>query len=337
MEDQGNLQQLAEMVTGIVVSQSVYAVAELGVADLLADDSRTPAELAEATDANAEALHRILRFLAGHGLFEEDQEGRFALTAMGHFLRSDVPGSQRDAARMFHRTAASWNEILHSVRTSESGFTKAYGKPIFDYMSEHPEDAAVFDSAMVSIHGGETNAVLDAYEYSGIETVADIGGGNGSVLSATLERNSGLKGIWFDMPQVKERAEATFTSVGVDDRVQYATGNFFEAVPEGADAYQMRHIIHDWYDAQAIQILANCRRVMPAHGRLLVIEAVIEPGNDASFGKFADVVMLVCPGGLERTEEQFRELYASAGFELTSITPTASPVCVIEGRPVRAN
>ena len=334
MENQESLQQLVEMVGSIAIAHSVGAAAELGIADHLADGPRTAAEVAAATETHADALYRLMRFLAGNGLFHEGEDGRFELTTVGHFLRSGVPGSQRDAARMWHRTGASWGEIIHSVKTSESGFTKAYGKPIFEYLSEHPEDAAVFDAAMVSIHGGETDAVLDAYDYGGIETLADIGGGNGSVLSATLTRNPNLSGIWFDMPHVEERARESLAAAGVEDRVRTATGDFFEAVPAGADAYQMRHIIHDWYDPQAAQILENCRRVIPPHGRLLVIEAVIEPGNEPSFGKFADLIMLVFPGGLERTEEQFRQLYAKAGFELTSITPTASPVCVVEGRPV---
>jgi len=334
MENQESLQKLAEMIGSIVVSQSVYAAAELGVADHLADGPRTPAELAEATSTHPEALYRVLRYLASNGVFEEGPDGRFALTSVGHFLRSGVEGSQRDAARMMHRTGPCWNEIVHSVRTSESGFSKAFGKGIFDHMSENPEDAAIFDAAMVGFHGGETNAVLDAYDYSGVETLADIGGGNGSVLSATLARHPELKGIWFDMPHVKERAMASFASASVDGRVHYATGNFFEGVPEGADAYQMRHIIHDWYDPKAVQILENCRRVMPSHGRLLLIEAVITPGNEPSFGKFADVIMLMLPGGLERTEEQFRQLYKEAGFELTGITPTESAVSVIEGRPI---
>ena len=334
MADQESVQKLAEMVGGIVVSQSVYAAAELGIADHLADGPRSASDLAETTGAHPQALHRILRFLAGNGVFKEDSDGRFRLTSIGHFLRSDVEWTQREAARMMHRIGPGWNEILHSAKTSESGFTKAFGKPLFEHMSQNPEDAAIFDAAMVGFHGGETNAVLDAYDYSGIETLADIGGGNGSVLSTTLERFPELQGIWFDMPHVKDRAQETFTSASLDGRCRLTTGDFFEAVPEGADAYQMRHIIHDWYDPQAEQILKNCRSVMPSHGRLLLIEAVIEPGNEPSFGKFADMIMLVFPGGLERTEEQFRSLYQKAGFELTSITPTESAVCVIEGRPV---
>ncbi|HSF18731.1 MAG TPA: methyltransferase [Vicinamibacteria bacterium] len=334
MKNQESVQRLAEMIGGIVVSQAVFAAAELGIADHLASGPRSASELAQATGTHPEALYRLLRYLAGHGVFEEGEDGRFTLTRVGHFLRSGVEGTQRDAARMMRRFGPGWNEILHSVTTSESGFTKAFGRPVFEHMSENPEDAAIFDAAMVGFHGGETNAVLDAYDYSGIEALADIGGGNGSVLSATLERYPDLRGIWFDLPHVEERAKAALASASLDHRCDFATGNFFELVPEGADAYQMRHIIHDWYDPQAVQILENVRRVIPSHGRLLLIEAVISPGNEPSFGKFADIIMLLIPGGMERTEEQFRTIYEKAGFELTSITPTASAVCVIEGRPV---
>ena len=334
MENGEALQKLAEMISGVTLSQSLCTVAELGIADLLAEGPRSAAELADKSGAHPEALHRVLRYLASNGVFEEDAKGRFRLTPMAHYLRSDVEATQRDAARMMYFLSPGWTEMLHSVKTSESAFTKAFGKPLFEHLGANPGDAAVFDAAMVGFHGPETGAVLDAYDYGGVETLADIGGGNGSVLSATLERNARLRGIWFDLPHVEERARETFASAQLDGRCQLMTGNFFESVPEGADAYQMRHIIHDWYDDRAEGILRNIRRVIPENGRLLLIEAVIPSGNDPSFGKFSDVLMLMFPGGMERTEEQFRNLYEKAGFELTSITPTASPASVIEGRPV---
>jgi len=334
MEDQESLQKLAEMISGVTLSQSLCTVAELGIADLLAEGPRSAAELAEASEAHPEALHRVLRYLASNGIFEEDTDSRFRLTPMAHYLRADVEGTQRDAARMMYFLSPGWTEMLHSVKTSECAFTKAFGKPLFQHLGENPDDAAVFDAAMVGFHGTETPAVLNAYDYTGIETLADIGGGNSSVLSATLERHPHLRGIWFDLPHVEKRAKETFASASVDGRCQLTTGNFFESVPEGADAYQMRHIIHDWYDDRAAGILRNIRDVIPQNGRLLLIEAVIPTGNDPSFGKFSDVLMLMFPGGMERTEEQFRKLYEKADFELTSITPTESPACVIEGRPV---
>jgi len=327
-----NLQKLAGMISGVTVSQSLCAVAELGIADLLADGPRSSAELADATGTHSEALNRVLRYLASEGVFDE-RDGRFALTPMGHYLRSDVEGTQRDAARMMLFLSRGWTEFLHSIRTSESAFTRAFGKPMFEHLGENPDEAAIFDRAMVSFHGPETTAVLEAYDYSGIETLADIGGGNGSVLSATLQRYPGLRAIWFDLPHAEQRARTTLASASVDDRCELVTGSFFESVPEGATAYQMRHIIHDWYDGHAEQILRNVRRVVPSHGRLLLIEAVILPDNEPSFGKFADILMLAFPGGMERTEGQFERLFRNAGFELASITPTASPVSVIEGRP----
>ena len=327
------LMEMDQMITGSVLSQAIGTAAELGVADLLAEGERSAGELAAATEAHPDALHRILRFLASHGLFEE-QGGRFSLTPKGALLRSDVPNSKRDAARLFYRCAPALSEMVHSARTSEAGWVKAHGKPIFEHLSERPEEAAVFDSAMVSIHGGETQAVLDSYDYSGIEVLADIGGGNGSVLGATLAKYPELRGHWFDLPHVEDRARETFRHAGVDGRCELTSGNFFEAVAGGADAYQMRHIIHDWYDDRAGTILGNVRSVIPEDGKLLLIETVVPTDSQPSPAKLFDIVMLMVPGGLERTEEQFRSLFQASGFELTSVTPTASPVCVIEGRPV---
>lgn len=321
------------MLMGHIPVQAISAAAELGIADLLSDGPRSPADLAAASGAHPEALYRVLRYLASLGIFEEDAQGRFALNDKAHFLKSGVDGSLRDVARMFNRTFPSWTQIVHSVRTSGSGFTKAFGKPLFDYLGENPEDAAIFDAAMTGIHGPETNATLDAYDFSGIGTLVDIGGGNGSVLTAALQRNPGMKGILFDLPHVAERTRDTLQSDDLNGRLEITGGSFFESLPTGADAYMMRHIIHDWYDDDCIRILKNCRKAMAPNGRVLVVEAVVPKGNEPSASKLFDVVMLVIPGGLERTEGQYQRLFEASGFELTSITPTASVVSVVEGRP----
>ncbi len=208
------------------------------------------------------------------------------------------------------------------------------GKPVFEYLGEHPDQAAVFDTAMTAIHGPEGPAMLEAYDFSGVSTLADIGGGNGSLLASALEKYPEMKGIHFDLGHVSERAAATFEASGVAERCNMVSGSFFESFPEGADAYLMRHIIHDWNDDQCTQILKNCRAVIPDDGRLLVVEPVIPPGNDPAVGKNMDMVMMLTPGGLERTEQEYRELYAAAGFELTGVTPTPSPVSVIQGKPI---
>ena len=175
--------------------------------------------------------------------------------------------------------------------------------------------------------------MLDAYDFSGIGVLADIGGGNGSTLVGVLGRYPEMRGILFDLPGVVERARAEIEAAGLADRCEVVGGSFFEAVPGGADAYLLRHIIHDWDDEKAAAILRNVRRAMGEGARLLVVEGVIPPGNEPSFGKLLDLTMLVIPGGLERTEEEYRRLYEAAGFRLTRIVPTAAEVSVIEGEP----
>ncbi len=227
-----------------------------------------------------------------------------------------------------------WGELLYCVQTGQTAFEKLFGKPIFPYLSEHPEQGAIFDAAMVGVHGRESAAMLAAYDFSDLGTLADIGGGNGSTLRAVLLKHPQLRGILFDLPAVVERARSQLAAAGFAERCALVPGDFFASVTGGADAYLLRHIIHDWDDARSIKILSNIRRVLAAHGKLLVVESVIPPGNEPSFGKLLDVNMLVIPGGRERTEQQYRDLYRQAGFALTRIVPTAAEVSLIEGRPV---
>jgi hypothetical protein len=206
--------------------------------------------------------------------------------------------------------------------------------PIFDFLSRDAEKGANFDAAMVGVHGQETAAMLDVYDFGEIRTLADVGGGNGTLLSAVLQRHPHLQGMLYDLPGVIERAKTNIAANGLSERVRFETGSFFEQVPPGADAYMMRHIIHDWTDAQCTTILTNCRQALGGQGRVLVIDAVIPPGNAPSLGKLLDLNMLVLPGGKERTEPEFRELFAGAGFELRRVIPTASMVSILEAVPV---
>jgi len=235
-------------------------------------------------------------------------------------------------AQMFGLFSNAWGEIPESLRTGQSGFSRAYGKPIFEYLAEHPDQAAVFDSAMTGIHGPETGAVLDAYDYSGIRVLADVGAGNGSALIETLKRHPHLRGIHCDLPHVAERARADIEGAGLADRCQVVPTNFFEAVPAGADAYSVRHVIHDWYDEDSIRILSNIRKVLPAGGRVMVIEAVVPSKMDPSPAVLFDMVMMMIPGGMERTIEQFTALFGASGLRLHSVTTTESIACVVEAR-----
>jgi hypothetical protein len=321
------------MLTGYWISQALYVAAKLGIADLLTPGPRSPEDLAQATKSHAPSLYRLLRALASVGVFAEDGQGRFSLTPLAECLRSDVPGSQRALAIMTgEEHYRAWGELLYSVQTGQAAFDKLYGMPVFDFLSRNPEQAKVFDAAMVGVHGRETAAMLDAYDFAGIATLADIGGGNGSLLTTVLKRHPAMRGILFDLPGVTERARGNLQAAGLADRCRVIGGNFFESAPAGADAYLMRHIIHDWDDEKATQILQNVHRVMGKEGRLLVVEGVIPPGNEPSFGKLLDLTMLVIPGGKERTEEEYRQLFAAGGFHLTRVVPTKAEVSVVEGK-----
>lgn len=330
--------QMARMLVGTWTSQMLYVAAKLEIADALTGGPKSAAELASATGTNEDALYRLLRALASLGVFAEEESSprTFRLTPLAECLRRDVPDSRWAIAVMFgEEHFGCWGDLLESIRTGETAFPKRYGAPIFEYLPQHPEKAKLFDAAMTSFHGPETAAMLDAYDLSDVSVLADIGGGNGSTLIGILNRYPQLQGILFDLPGVVERARADIESAGLADRCQVVGGSFFESVPAGADAYMMRHIIHDWYDDRAVPILQTIRKAIGANkARLLVVEHVLEAGNTHDFGKLLDLNMLLLPGGQERTEAEFRQIYSEAGFELTRIVPTASAVSVVEGRPV---
>ena len=333
METPTPQEQISRMLTGYWITQALYVAAKLGLADLLKDGPRTADGLASATKSHSRSVYRLLRGLASVGVFVEDEQHRFSLTPLAECLQSDRPGSQRSLAIMageehYH----AFGELLYSVQTGKVAFDKLYGMPVFDFLQKHPEQAKVFDEAMVGVHGRETAAMLDAYDFSGIRVLADIGGGNGNVLTAVLRKHPAMRGILFDLPSVAERAKLNIQAGGLRDRCQVIGGTFFGAVPNGADGYLLRHIIHDWDDEKSTTILKNIHRAMGQDARLLVVESVIPPGNDPSFGKLLDLAMLVIPGGEERPEEEYRRLYKAAGFRLARIVPTMAEVSVIEGR-----
>lgn len=326
---------IAQMASGYWVSQALYVAAKLSIADMLASGPKSVEELALESGAHRPALYRLLRALASLGIFAEIDSARFELTPLAQPLRSDVTDSKRAMVLMAgEEQYRAWGELLYSVTTGKKGFDRVFGKPIFDYLAERPEQAALFDAAMVSIHGGETPAMMTAYDFSAVQTLADIGGGNGSVLVAILRKHSQLRGILLDRPDVVARAEQNIVAAGLASRCQALGGSFFESVPGGADAYLMRHIIHDWNDEQSLTILKNIHRAAPAGAKLLLVEYVIEPGNDPDFGKLLDLTMLVIPGGQERTAEEYRTLLAAGGFDLQRIIPTLAKVSILEARRV---
>jgi O-methyltransferase domain len=330
---------LFRMVTGFYLSQALYVVAKLDIADHLRRGPRRVDGLAEATGTHGPSLGRVLRLLATAGVFSEEADGRFALTPIGACLRTDVPGSMRAAVLLFGGiTQQAWGELLHSVETGEPGFRRVFGMEPFEYMARHPDEAANFDAAMADFTKHIASAVTAAYDFSPFRRIVDVGGGNGTLLASILKTVPTLEGLLFDLPQVTDRAIASIRESGLADRCEIIGGDFFEAVPPGGDAYLLKHVIHDWNDDRATAILKTCRRAMSPEAKLLILEGVYPPRIDQSDESRSaaanDVNMLVCTGGRQRSEVEFRSLYEAAGFRLTRILPTQTPVKVIEGIPV---
>jgi hypothetical protein len=323
--------QVMQLATSYWVSQAIYVATKLGIADLLKSGPKRSDELARACGAHPVALHRVLRALAGFGIFREDEEGRFATTPLGATLETGQVGRATVLSMAGPWVWSTFGELLHSVKTGKPAFEKVHGANVFDWFGKHPEEAGLFNDAMIGIHGGEHEAVAEAYDFGGIGTLVDVGGGTGNLLSQVLKRRPGVKGILQDLPAVANAARERLK--GLADRCRVVDGSFFESVVAGGDAYMMSHVIHDWDEPRCKKILDNCRAVVPRTGRLLLVEMVIPAGNDFHPSKMLDVVMLAAPGGRERTEKEYAELLSASGFRLTRVVPTASPASVVEAVP----
>jgi hypothetical protein len=328
---------LYHLATGHYLSHVLYLAAKLGIAELLNDGPRHATELAAATATHAPSLQRVLRLLASAGVFEEQENGAFALTALGAGLREGVPGSARAMVMLFagERIQNAWQELEYCVRTGEPVFRKRGLDDQFKDPARSPEENATFDAAMADLTRLTAVAVAAAYDFAPLRTVVDVGGGNGALLIGILQAHPHLHGIVFDQPHAAERAQEQIASSGLAERCEAVGGDFFTEVPAGADAYLLKHVIHDWNDDRAVTILKNCRRAMGENSKLLIVEGVYPPRIDQSFASrravTSDVNMLVNTGGRQRSEAEFRALYDAAGFTLLRIVPTQAEVRVIEG------
>lgn len=302
---------LAEMAAGYEITQALYVATKLGIAELLADGSRSVEELAHASGAHAPSLYRLLRALASLGVFAQEDDGRFRLTPLAELLRADVPGSMRavilNLGGFGYRI---WGDLLYSVQTGGNAFEHVFGMPSWQYRAQHPEEEALFNAFMAERARQRRTALLAAYDFSDAQLVIDIGGGDGTLLAGILAANPRVRGVLFDQPQVSEAARATLQAAGVAERCAIVGGDFFEAVPSGGEIYVLSVVLHDWPDDRASDILRTCRRAIAPGGRLLIIERVIRPGNQPSAGKFMDLrMMLEHVGGHERTEGNGRACF----------------------------
>lgn len=328
--------QLLQFANGIVVQQGIHAAAVLGLADLLQDGPLTTAELAQRVEVDEEALYRVLRLLAGHGIFEETAPRTFGNSGLTHYLRSNVPGSLR-AVFIFRGSSffySPFQEILYSVRTGLSARDKVHGMDSWEFLRRNPEEARIFDEAMTAMSGFVGAAVASAYDFGAWGSLMDVGGGNGILLATILRAHPDLRGVLADQGHVIERArERGFLGGELATRASYEECNFFESIPSGCRAYLIKSVIHDWDDEQARAILKNCRKAVPSDGVLLLVEYCLGDEGKPSFADSVDVVMLVLTGGKERTEEEFRELLTSSGFRLNRVLPTPAGISIIEAMP----
>jgi SAM-dependent methyltransferase len=320
------------LVTGYWVSQAVGVVARLGIADRLARGPRGSDEVARAVGADPPALYRVLRLLAGLGVVAEAAPRTFGLTPLGDTLRSDAPGSVRDFA--IAETAPGhwqpWGRLHESVRTGRPMAREALGMELFDWYAQNPEEAGFFSAAMGNLSALAADELVRVYDFSAVRTVADVGGAHGILLAAVLRANPAARGILFDLPHVIATARDGVEAQGLTGRCALVSGDFFEAVPEGADLHLLKQIVHDWDDERAARLLRNCHRALGPAGKLLLVEMVVPPDNRPGPAQAMDLNMLVMLGGRERTEEEYRRLLQAAGFRQDRVIPTHSPFSVIE-------
>jgi len=329
-----NPQQLViQIATGYIASTALYLAARLDIASRLAGGSKSVAELAAATGTREDALYRVLRLLISLGIFTESAPGQISENAASRILRKDQPDSLRGIALFwpdpFHFHAYS---ALHAtLQDGKPGVDHAFGKPLFDYLTANPEYSAIFNDAMTTLSVPAIAAALEAYDFSLYGTIVDVAGGHGEVLLSILKANPRAKGILAEVDHVVQGALPRIEAAGLQQRCDAVACDFFKAVPAAGDAYVMKHIIHDWDDARALLILKNIATAMGAKkGHVVLLESVIPEGPEPDFGKFLDIEMLALPGGKERTQKEFAELFAAAGFKLTRVVPTASPLSVVE-------
>lgn len=333
-----NILSLVAIINGGAMTKAACVAAELSIPDHLASGARRIGELAQATGTHESSLHRLMRALVGLGLCVELADGTFDLTPVGALLRADAPESLRATAIWYGGLMwAHWGKLLHSVKTGESARNLATGKEGFNFLVRDREASEIFNGAMAEMTKLVAREVVDNYDFSGVQRVADIGGGHGALLKAVLESYPKMRGMLFDMPHAIAEAKVKFADTDASKRCEFLAGDFFESVPPGADAYLLKAIVHDWTDARSTVILRNCRQAMSARGRLLLIERIRSDRAEASRLDVAiaraDLTMLIGPGGRERTLQEFRDLLDSCGFRLVRVVATELEYSVLEAFP----
>ncbi len=328
------------MLAGMWQAKAIYTAAELGIAEAVADRPRPLAELAELTGSHPRSLYRLLRALAQIGIFEELPGPAFANSKVSHYLRPDVPGTMYAMAMGCADWGwRSWGDLTTSIRTGDAAFDRVHGMPMWDYFKDHNQTAGrLFNESMTGFSAAVDDPVAAAAELDGVRSIVDVGGGQGRLLRTILDAHPQIeRAVLFDQPQVLVEAQPVIAGSEENGRLELVGGDFFTDVPAGADVYLMKMILHDWTDDECVKILQNCRRAMNPGGRVLAAEIVLDPTSSDWFPYFLDLQILVCLSGGERTQEEFDQIYRSAGLRLTRILSTGSMFSLIEGVAVERN
>jgi len=322
--------QLMKFIVGKWISKPIYVAAELGIADMLAEGSKSIEELAQESRTHAPSLYRMMRALASVGIFFETEDRRFELTPMAECLKT---GAMRSTAILFNSdwSDKAWGYFLDSIKTGGTAFEKAHGMPVSDWLEKNPQAAEVFNEANAVKAASSHRAIVDVYDFSGINTLTDVGGGTGALMAEILIANPLMNGIVADILSVIQEARKLIHAKGLENRCELVACDFFKEIPSGSDAYLMSHILHDWSADQCKIILKNCRKAMKPESKLLIVEMIVPPGNQPSIAKLLDLEMLVTTGGCERTEKEFKILLETSGFKLSRTIETNESICVIEG------
>jgi hypothetical protein len=328
------LESLLGLLNGYRISQALSVVTRLGIADHLKDGSKTPNELSKLVSAQPGPLYQVLRTVASYGVFAEDASGGFIHTPMSEFLCSGSPGAARTTGLLIGEVLyETFGEMMYSVRSGKPAFDKAFGQSFFDYLSAHDDLGRLFDAHMTTLYTSQMDSVLAIYDFGRTGKILDVGGGRGTVVRTLLARYPNLTCGLFDLPAVAARTRESFAAEGLLTRCAIEAGSFFEAVPGVYDTYLLKHVLHDWDDAACKVILSNIRRSVGEHGLLLVLEHIVPSGNEPSTAKDFDLGMLCLFAGRERTEEEYRALLETTGFELERIVPSEAQIHVLEARP----
>jgi ubiquinone/menaquinone biosynthesis C-methylase UbiE len=327
MNGQNPRKYLRELVTGFFAIHLLREAVRMDLPELMSVRPYTVQELAAATRTHAPALERLMDGLVGRGVFAKDEHQRFVANEVSNLLLRKTAGSNRPMVLDFggEHYQHAWTQLGHTLATGKPAFDRAHGVDFWTYMDQHPDMAANFNEFMIQWSESRHEALLDAYDFAGIRTLVDVGGGAGGYIARILQDHPQMRGVLFDRPQVETHALKHLRSAGVDGRCKFQGGNFFESVPAGADAYLLSHVLHDWPDAEAKTILTNCRRSIKPSGRILLEEVLATDGTGGNL-----LMMVLFGDAKNRTEAEFIALFQEAGFRCSRVVPTNSDSTLLE-------